>query len=288
MNLFETVIVKYLKYLDYKGRKFNIVLGIVCTALIGLLDVVAPDKTSFSFMYLFPIGFVTWYGGKWAGLIISLICSALWSLDIIVADNILISTWNVLSTFAIFCTVSFMLHKIRKMLENERELSRKDHLTGVMNLRAFSELVEYEILRLQREGSPFSIAYVDLDDFKTVNDSYGHKRGDELLKHLIAHLVENLRKTDVIARIGGDEFAVFLPATDHESVKIVIEKVREQFQGSSEQNQWVTSLSIGVLTCTDSECDLEKILSIADHLMYEVKKSGKNNVRYGELTPVTK
>jgi diguanylate cyclase (GGDEF)-like protein len=167
------------------------------------------------------------------------------------------------------------------MWKKDRELSRKDHLTGVMNLRAFTELVEYEILRLQRDGSHFSVAYLDLDNFKAVNDRFGHNKGDEVLKTTVATLVESLRKTDVVARIGGDEFAIFLPSTDSESVKVVMDKVRERLSELSEGNQWVNTFSIGVLTCTDGECDLDKIISIADLLMYEVKKSGKNNVRYG-------
>ena len=276
---------RYFRYLESKGKIFNIFLGLICTALIGVLDVLSPSNATFSFLYLFPIAFVTWFGGKSGGILISFSCAALWSIDNIV-DSIIISAWNILSTFAIFCTVSIMLSKIQKMWLDERVLSQKDPLTNVMNLRAFSDLVEYEISLHKRDGSPFSIAYLDLDNFKIVNDRYGHKKGDELLKDVVKNLDENLRKTDVVARVGGDEFAIFLPATDHAAVKVVMDKVKERLLELTESKQLITTFSIGVLTCMGCNSELDDIISIADKLMYEVKNAGKNNVRYATQASV--
>lgn len=219
----EAIICRYFRFLESKGKTFNVIFGIVWTALFGALDIFAPVNASFSFLYLFPIAFVTWFGGKGAGFVISLVCAAFWSIDN-AGDKNIISVWNILSTIAIFVTVSVMISKIHKLLKRERKLSRRDPLTDVMNVRAFSEIVEYEILRLNRDGSPFSVAYLDLDNFKTVNDLYGHKKGDDLLKAVVTNLSGNLRQTDVIARVGGDEFAIFLPSTDSTEVRIVMEK----------------------------------------------------------------
>lgn len=188
-----------------------------------------------------------------------------------------------MSTFAIFCAVSVMISKIHKLLKRERRLSRRDPLTGVMNIRAFSEIVEYEILRLNRDGSPFSIAYLDLDNFKTVNDNYGHKKGDELLKAVVTDLAGNLRQTDVIARVGGDEFAIFLPGTYNNEVQVVMEKIRKQLQELMESLQKNVTFSMGVISCDHSDADFDEIISIADSLMYEVKRAGKNNIRYSTL-----
>lgn len=277
----ETILTQYLQYLERKGKTFNIVVGVVCTIMVFVIDVIAPDNYSFGFLYMLAIAFTTWFGGKHAGLIISVSCTVLRSIDRFKGD-IFASTWNMLSVLAIFCIISILLSKMRMMLEIERTLSRTDPLTGVMNLRAFSEIVDYEILRHQRLFCPFSVAYLDLDNFKVVNDRYGHKKGDELLKAVVSCLVDNLRKTDVIVRMGGDEFTIFLPATDQESAKVVIQKVKEHLHQLSEGNDWPTTFSMGVLTCTHGNCSLDEIISRADKLMYEVKNAGKNDIRYAE------
>jgi diguanylate cyclase (GGDEF)-like protein len=284
MTYFETSIKNYFNYLESKGKTFNILLGLAWTALFGTLDILSSSHTSFSFLYLFPIAFVTWFGGKTAGLAISLCCTVLWSKDNIV-DNHFISAWNIVSTFAIFCTISLMLSKIHSLWNKEIELSRKDPLTGAMNLRAFSDMVEYEILLLQRYTSPFSFAFLDLDDFKKVNDLYGHQKGDELLIAVVRNLVGSLRKTDVIARIGGDEFAILLPATDHTTVRIVMEKVRELLHELSKGEQWAITFSMGVVTCENNGLKLKELFSIADRLMYEAKNNGKNNICYAIHAP---
>jgi diguanylate cyclase (GGDEF)-like protein len=280
--LLEDIISRYFKFLESKGKPFNVTLGIVWTAFFGALDLLAPGNATFYFLYLFPISFVTWFGGERAGLVIALACASLWSIDN-AADKTIVSAWNMLSTIAVFGTVSIMISKIHKLLRRERRLSRRDPLTGVMNVRAFSEIVEYEILRFHRDGSPFSVAYLDLDNFKAVNDLYGHKKGDELLKAVVSNLSGNLRQTDVIARVGGDEFAIFLPSTDGIEVRVVMEKIRTHLQTLTEGLQRSVTFSMGVLTCDNNEYGFDEIISMADRLMYEVKNSGKNNIRYSKL-----
>lgn len=275
----ESILVHYFSFLESKGKTYNILVGIAWTALFGILDMFASPNVSFSFLYLFPIAFVTWFGGNRAGFLIALTCGTLWSADDIMHHNVF-SVWNILSTFAVFCTVSVVLSKTHDMWVKQKELSENDPLTGVLNIRAFSELVEYEIFRHQREDAPFSIAYLDIDNFKAVNDRFGHKRGDDLLKSVVMNIVESLRKTDVVARVGGDEFIIFLPATDHVAVKTVMEKVWERLHTLTESDHLETTFSIGVITYSDRVCRLEEIISIADSLMYEVKNSGKNNIRY--------
>lgn len=282
MTSIETVLGRYFKFLESKGKVFNIILGIAWTVFFGILDVITPSETSFSFLYLFPIAFVTWFAGKRSGFIISLMCVVFWSIRNPVGYSIIL-IWNILSTLAIFCTVSFMLSKIHMMWKMERELSRKDPLTGVMNIRAFYELVGYEISRHKREGSPFSVAYLDLDNFKTVNDNFGHKKGDELLKAVVLNIVGCLRKTDVVARVGGDEFTIFLPFTGSEDVQVVMKKVMGQLQKLTERGQLKVTFSIGVLTFTHCDIELDEIISRSDKLMYEVKNTTKNNICFDTM-----
>jgi diguanylate cyclase (GGDEF)-like protein len=275
----EAIIVRFFRILDKKGRKFNLLAGLICAVVVGISDIAAPNAYSFSLLYLLPITFTTWFAGKHAGLFVSVACTAFWAIDHC-DSGIIASTWNILSAFGLFCVVSVMLARIRLMWETESQLSRTDPLTGVMNVRAFTEVVEYEISSLQRQGSPFSVAYLDLDNFKEVNDRYGHRKGDELLKTVVMCLVGNLRETDLIARMGGDEFTIFFPATNLEASRIVMLRIREHLLLLSEENGWPITFSMGVLTCTDGNCSLDEIISTADTLMYEVKNAGKNDVRF--------
>lgn len=277
----ESKFTQYLQYLDRKGKAFNAVVGFACTIIVGFIDVIAPTSYSFGFLYMLCIAFTTWFAGRRSGLIIALCCTALWAVDRFKGD-LYSSTWNTCSALGIYCFISIMLTKMREMWEIERTLSRRDPLTGVMNIRAFAEFAEYEILRLQRQCCPFSVAYLDLDNFKQVNDRYGHKKGDELLISVVTCLERNLRKTDVIARMGGDEFTILLPATNQEAARVVIQKVREDLHRLSEIDKWQSTFSMGVLTCSNGDCSLDEIISRADKLMYEVKGAGKNAVRYAE------
>lgn len=279
VNKVENLVTQYFIFLDGKGKLFNLVLGLGFAILFGIFDINTPLRYSFIMVYIFPIALTTWFAGQSAGFLITVICIAFW-VQTNQQSDLMAFSWNIISTLGIYFIVSIMLTKLRLMWEAETVLSRTDQLTGVMNRRAFEEIVEYEILNLQRQNSPFSLAYLDLDNFKEVNDRYGHKKGDELLKAVVVCLKENLRRTDVVARIGGDEFTIFFPATEQSAVKLVMQKLMDQLRSLNERNNWPTTISIGVITSLDSNCALETTISLADKLMYEVKNSGKNDVTY--------
>lgn len=278
----ENLLTRYFLFLERQGGLRNFILGIGFSLLFGIFDLLAPAKFSFLLLYLFPISLTTWFSGQAGGLLVAVICALFWAQTSSQVD-LVAYTWNILSTVSIFFTISIMLIKIRHMWEKDNLLSRTDQLTGVMNRRAFEEIVEYEILSLQRQNAPFSLAYLDLDNFKEVNDRFGHKRGDELLKSVVACLREHLRRTDVVARLGGDEFTIFFPATDQPAVQCVMAKLKEQLQILSAENRWPITFSIGVITIVDSRYTLDEVITQADRLMYDVKRSGKNDVHYLSL-----
>lgn len=284
MDSIEQFFIRYFQYLDSKGPVFNAVLGLICTICIGAFDVFAPDEATHSLLYILPIAFVAWFSGIRYGFFVMLVCIALWSVNNVVS-SILITSWNIVSTLIFFSSIVALLHKTRGLWENEKILSRTDPLTGVKNLRAFTELVEYEMLRSQREKASFSLAYLDLDNFKKVNDSCGHAAGDELLKSIVSKIVSNLRSTDLVARLGGDEFAIFFPATDQASVQVVMRKVDSELSRMMQSNSCPTTLSTGVVTCRGGVYDLEKLISYADSLMYDVKRAGKNRILYSFYPP---
>jgi diguanylate cyclase (GGDEF)-like protein len=193
--------------------------------------------------------------------------------------------WNTLSTIGIFLVISLLVHKVRIMWESERQHSRRDFLTGFLNTRAFQEIMEYEINRLSRAGKPLTIAYIDLDNFKVINDTFGHIRGDELLKCFASSLVGRLRKTDLVARIGGDEFVILLPETDQEAAKVALHKIKDSLLHDMKKDHWSTTFSMGVVTCREPPLDSEELIIMADEMMYKVKQDGKNSIRFCVYPP---
>lgn len=279
MAKLETIISGYFAYLNRIGSAINTVIGLVCCLLLGIVDLVVPAGLELPFLYILPIAFTTWFAGKRMGILVSVICTLFLSHNYL-SYSTTVEALDILSALGIFIIFVLMLVRIRDLLEMESTLSRTDPLTGVMNQRAFSELVGYEIMRLQRENSPYSLVYLDIDNFKVVNDRFGHAKGDELLKAVASCLTDNLRKTDIVSRMGGDEFTIFYPATGQEPAKVITEKIKEKLDALSKANDWPTTISMGVVTCTSGKCELDGIVTVADKLMYEVKNTGKNDVLY--------
>ena len=173
---------------------------------------------------------------------------------------------------------------LKSAMEREKELARTDFLTGAPNARHFHDLVQQEIDRFQRYRRPFSIAYLDLDNFKTVNDLFGHGVGDKVLCAVVQRVGSRLRKTDVVARLGGDEFAFLLTETDREAAQAIIVEIHRDLLIEMQRQDWPVTFSIGVLTCLDTPQSADELIKKADNLMYSVKKNGKNAVSYSTYT----
>jgi diguanylate cyclase (GGDEF)-like protein len=152
------------------------------------------------------------------------------------------------------------------------------------NRRHFFELAKGEIMRSERYGHPFTLAYIDVDEFKSINDRFGHAEGDALLKSISQSIKSNARATDITARLGGDEFAVLLPESGNESAEPFFNKLHQVLSDVARQNRWPVTFSIGVVTFIDPPESIDEMIRIVDDVMYLVKGSGKNLVRY-EMFP---
>lgn len=162
-------------------------------------------------------------------------------------------------------------------------LAHTDHKTGIGNERHFFAAAATEVARARRYNRSLTVALIDVDNFKEVNDLYGHKEGDRLLRCVAEALRACVRALDLVARVGGDEFAVLLPETDCDQARAACRNLTERLRERVRGEGWPVSFSIGVVTCAGSCCELEQLLAEADNLMYAVKRSGKDGIEFGRM-----
>jgi diguanylate cyclase (GGDEF)-like protein len=256
-----------------------------CGALmVGVVDHLTGYEVSISLLYLGPVLMAAWYAGRGAGAIISLLACASWFIADAAAGQALahpvVEAWNSLVRLSYFIVFVIFAAALRKSLSNERQLARTDALTGLFGRRAFGERLEHDLALARRRSSPLTIAYLDLDDFKVLNDTYGHAEGDRVLRTMGLVLGENRRGGDTVARLGGDEFALVFPDTDERMAQKVIAKLRQNLQKALESGPWRFSCSVGAVTFQTTPPNLEEALSAADALMYDAKSQGKDAVAF--------
>jgi diguanylate cyclase (GGDEF)-like protein len=279
-------LIKILNLLKNRSHLFWVLTGLLGVLAVGLADYLTGTELAFSLFYLVPIMLVAWFSGGKAGLAFSLVSAVAW----FTADTLsgqtysrpIIPFWNAGIRLSFFLVVTLLLTAL-KHLENERGLARLDELTGAANRRHFFEVAQAELDRSRRYKNPFSIAYIDLDDFKVVNDRWGHRVGDELLCALVKQLRRHLRKTDFLARLGGDEFIILFPETDQPAARTTVAKLQKVLLDEMQAHQWPVTFSIGILTCRDSSLTPDDLINQADALMYSVKKSGKDDLAFSTL-----
>jgi len=157
-------------------------------------------------------------------------------------------------------------------LWREREYARKDMLTGLANRVELLERLEAEQYRSERSGRPYSLLFIDIDDFKAMNDNYGHQAGDEALKILAYILKISSRKIDVAARLGGDEFVLLLLDTDERTCEIMIKRIETSTKQAFEGRSWPISISIGHTTNIGKTQEVDWVIRLADENMYKAKR----------------
>lgn len=170
----------------------------------------------------------------------------------------------------------------RKLLEHDlHRLASVDPLTGVANLRHFNAQACREMELAFRHGQTLSVIMLDVDHFKRINDTWGHAIGDLALKALIDALMQELRETDLLGRMGGEEFAVLLPMTDLDGALQLAERLRlaaDSVRVALPSGLLKFTISLGVAERKSGEGDFEQLLSRADHAMYQAKRGGRNQV----------
>ena len=272
---------RWLQHLSATGATV-IALGLMLCVALG--DHLSGPDVSFTLLYLGPIGFATWFVALPAGIMLSLASAAAsFGLDVATREIPLASAvlaWNFGVQLGVFLALVALLAALKNRLEAEQLLARTDPVTGVSNRRAFLEMAVVEMERARRTGRALTVAYLDADDFKAVNDQYGHALGDAVLLSAASTLRERTRAVDGVARLGGDEFGLLLVDTDGPAAKVLLQRLRAALLETMARNGWRITFSIGAATFAAPPLSLDEMLRHADQLMYDAKRSGKDAARF--------
>jgi diguanylate cyclase (GGDEF)-like protein len=273
---------RVITFLGQQSKPFLLSLSLLLVLIIGLADYLAGPEISLLVFFMLPIFLAVWFVGRRAGVLVSVLSGAVWTAMAFTTtykySHPAIPFWNIFARLAFLLIFANILTSLKKVLEHEQELARTDYLTGVANRRYFYELADMEIKRAHRHGRPFSVAYMDIDDFKEVNDLSGHSAGDLLLQTITARIKSDVRSIDTITRLGGDEFAILMPETSSEAARAVVSRIQQSLLRVVRQHNWPVTFSIGVATWTTPPDTVDELVKRADALMYEVKSSGKNRI----------
>ncbi|MFZ9737242.1 MAG: GGDEF domain-containing protein [Prochlorotrichaceae cyanobacterium] len=272
-----------LKFFEKQPKRVVAGLVFLMIPLISLIDYFLLPQLTFSLFYLGPISLATWFVSKRMGTIAAVFSALAWlkvDLDTITFLYPAIPYCNMGLRLGVFLTVVWLMDVQKLAYERERKWARMDGLTGIYNCRAFLDLAGVEIHRAHRYQYPLTIAYLDVDDFKQVNDQWGHSMGDRLLQKIATTLQRSIRQGDIVARLGGDEFALLLPHTNDESAQKLLPRLQQYLLDINDTEPWSVGFSIGAVTFLESPESVEHLIAQADRLMYTVKQTSKNRLEH--------
>jgi diguanylate cyclase (GGDEF)-like protein len=279
-----------------RHRPLVTLAALAAVVVIGGIDYLVPAGVGLTLLYLAPVVAAGWWT---TGRRTTVVAGAA-GLAILVADlasrrdaALGVVAWNVASRLVIFLVVGWGVTRMRRtheklaeatahlarLVERERTLALTDALTGLPNSRAFRRQLRTEVARRQRDGGQLVLAFIDLDNFKLVNDLHGHAAGDALLREVGILLDRGVRPGDVVARVGGDEFAIVFADCPLADADRVAHRLIDAVQVAARRYpQAGVTASVGVACFETPPRNEDEALRQADDAMYEAKAAGKARV----------
>jgi diguanylate cyclase (GGDEF)-like protein len=250
-------------------------------ALVAVLDHGTGVDLSLSIFYMGPVVLAAWFISRRAGILFAIMGVVIWGfLDYVDTTHQiapLIMVWNTMAHFAFFWIALELVTSTKAAGEREAMLARTDSLTGVANGRNFADRAHLALSYLRRTGRPVTVAYIDLDHFKEINDALGHTEGDRLLHAVAQAVAGRLRATDLVARLGGDEFGVLLDDTDAamapKVLAVISAAIDEVIDG-----EWTVGCTIGAVTFATAPPSVDYMVRAADALMFRGKQEGRSRI----------
>lgn len=273
------------------GKARVLALAVAGVLMVAVVDFLTGVELRVFPLYYFPLSLAAWHLGRSWAVAMSLLCAASWFVSNALAEPQAASgglwVFNTAMLAASFLTVGILIAVLRTSLLHEQQLSRVDHLTQLLNSRAFYEESRRVLAVCRRAGNPVTLAYVDVDDFKRVNDLLGHAGGDEVLRTIANVIRARTRASDVAARLGGDEFALLLANAGVEQARITLDRLREGVAAACASVPAGVTVTVGAVTFLEPPADPEELVHAADNLMYAAKSTGKDRVQIEQFAGTT-
>jgi diguanylate cyclase (GGDEF)-like protein len=248
-------------------------VGLLAMALVVLLNELTPRDVRLHLLYVFPLGTIALHCASWryvaAALLFAVACQVITSLLLGLAFHATLVDALVFAAIGA-CVVSFG-RAGRKSHLQVLQMASFDALTGLLNRRSFETALQAEINRQKRYGGSFSLAVLDLDKFKQLNDSQGHQGGDTALQRVASLLQGGSRNTDTVFRLGGDEFAILMPHTGKDDGVTHCESLRKAIRVNMLAAGFDVSASMGVASFAEAPASLDAAVQLADTAMYLAK-----------------
>jgi diguanylate cyclase (GGDEF)-like protein len=265
-----------LRALQRASAPLVLLCAIVGVALIGA-GMFHQPRLGLGLLLVVPVAVSTIAAGPFAGAAMAIGSAGLWTaVDLrtgtpagpITAGSLVLRLVGLLF-------IVRALQALLELLDQSVLLSWTDELTGLPNRRALISRAEFELARMHRTGAPLTVAFLDVDAFKDINDRYGHERGDRILRGLGQLLVGRVRRTDLAARLGGDEFVLLLPETDQHEACSFLRSLDGAFRQRPEMGGIPFTVSVGAATFHAPPASVEVLLDLSDTLMYQAKHPEK-------------
>lgn len=273
-----------IKRINKVNKKRLAALMLCLQLLIFYADYLTGPLVPFSHFYIIPIVTAAFFLGSYWAYFIALLAS---TSELMVFKQLLVSfnlgpvILDFASNTVIFFTIAFLSRQLSVLLATLEQLASEDTLTKANCGRYFYDAGNAEMARSFRYKHPLTLAFIDLDNFKEVNDTQGHQKGDELLILIASAIKSDLREGDLLGRLGGDEFAILLVRVDQDQAKIIIGRMTENLLNSIAPYNTKVTFSIGVATyMADKQSNIDELIIIADSAMYFIKKTTKNSIHY--------
>jgi diguanylate cyclase (GGDEF)-like protein len=255
--------------------------SVLLAVLVAYVDFVTGNEFSLLLFYLFPIGFAAWYGTRGLGLFVAALSGIGWivgDLFELTQGHPLIFLWNACMRISMFLVLAYLLSSLRARLVEVSIQARTDPLTGLFNRRHLYERVEGELQRARRHDRPLTLVSIDVDDFKTINDHYGHAAGDAVLCAVSEVLRHSTREIDVAARTGGDEFVVLLIETNAAAAHEVAAKLQGALRRRMDEIGRAVTFSFGAVTFEQPPATVDEMFRLVDAQLYSAKHLGKDRL----------